>query len=527
MDPADLERARLVDRGDDQSAQPAHQSRLARLDPVIGDLRQPALETWGSRAPLLMMSSNGFGMGHLMRLMSVAMRLPEDAPVTVFSLSAAADVLARSGFTWEYMTSYRPGFRDHTWEHQLANRLDELLDRTGAGGLVFDGVMPYSGLVDAVQTRRELVTVWLRRGMWKQGRGQEALERAAAFTHVIEPGELDGDVTVTDGRATGVGPVTLVDRTQMLHRGDARRILGIAPDEKVILLLWAVSALSHADSMTRVVVEHLARTDWTVMVPGSPLDRMVVPPNVRTFRSLPMAHLFRAFDAAISSSGYNSSYELLVGGVPTVFVPNPGTGMDDQVARARMFSRAGVSIDGGQDPATVVAAVDRVRQPDERHRTACQARRAVLGQRCWRSCTAPGGVDGVNIPGVAKWVAPGSPLRRVARAPRRAEATARRLLLSWTVVIATGLEPDAESTHRARAIHAAATARIVWVTDTPTLGRTWPSAWVVHRVAPTAASVDMPALVGRWLSGSMRIRRVVVLTDLAGSPERTGSPPGD
>ncbi len=364
-----------VDGNDPTAARP---SPLARLDPMIADLRQPEIPTWGNRAPLVMMSSNGFGMGHLMRLMSVAMRLPDDAPVTVFSLSAAAEVLERSGLAWEHMTSYRPGFRDHTWERQLANRLDELVDRTGAGGLVFDGVMPYRGLVEVIRARPDLVTVWQRRGLWKHGRGDEALERADAFTHVIEPGELDGDVTVTDGRATGVGPVTLVDRSQMLDRDEARRILGIAPDDKVVLLLWAVSALTHADSMTRAVVEHLARTDWTVMVPGSPLDRMVVPPNVRTFRSLPMAHLFRAFDAAISSSGYNSSYELLVGGVPTVFVPNPGTGMDDQEARARMFDRAGVSIDGGQAPAQVLAAVDRVRQPDEQLRL-----RARLDELSW------------------------------------------------------------------------------------------------------------------------------------------------
>ncbi len=129
----------------------------------------------------------------------------------------------------------------------------------------------------------------------------------------------------------------------------------------------------------------------------------------------------------------------------------------------------------------------------------------------------------MRAPDPSRWVEPGSPLRRLARVPRRAEATGRRLLLPWTVVIATGLEPDVEAAHRERAIHLAASARIVWVTDTPALGRTWPAAWVIHRVVPTSDSVDMVPRVRQWLRGSMRIRRVVRLAVLAGPGDLTAS----
>lgn len=348
---------------------------LARVDPVLDDLRQPLAAPWGDRRPVLMMSSNGFGMGHIMRLLSVALRLPRDASVSLFSLSAAADVLARTSMPWSHMTSYRPAFRAWQWERQLARRLADLLDRTGAGTLLFDGVMPYQGLLDALDQHAHVRAVWLRRGLWKPDIGSLSLSRGARFDHVIEPGELHGEVTVPQGAVEPVGPVTLVDRSQMLDRATARRVLGIAPDERVLLVLWGASAMRQAGSITRQVLEWVATTEYSVMLPGNPIRDVAMPANVRTFRSLPMAHLLPAFDAALSSNGYNSSYELLVGEVPTVFVPNLATITDDQRARAEVFEAAGVALHGGQTAASVIAALARVLDPgvQDRLRTAMDA----------------------------------------------------------------------------------------------------------------------------------------------------------
>ena len=39
-----------------------------------------------------------------------------------------------------------------------------------------------------------------------------------------------------------------------------------------------------------------------------------------------------AFDASVQAGGYNSYQEMRTFGIPTLFIPNMDTGMDDQVA---------------------------------------------------------------------------------------------------------------------------------------------------------------------------------------------------
>ena len=47
-------------------------------------------------------------------------------------------------------------------------------------------------------------------------------------------------------------------------------------------------------------------------------------------RDFPLSRRFRAFDLAVSAAGYNSFHELLRFGVPTLFIPNQDTALDDQ-----------------------------------------------------------------------------------------------------------------------------------------------------------------------------------------------------
>ena len=64
-------------------------------------------------------------------------------------------------------------------------------------------------------------------------------------------------------------------------------------------------------------------------------------PELVTLRGFPIARYYRAFDFCISAAGYNSFHELLSAGVPTLFVPNEDSEMDDQGARARFAEMHG------------------------------------------------------------------------------------------------------------------------------------------------------------------------------------------
>jgi UDP:flavonoid glycosyltransferase YjiC (YdhE family) len=47
--------------------------------------------------------------------------------------------------------------------------------------------------------------------------------------------------------------------------------------------------------------------------------------DVHIVREFPLSRRFRAFDLAVSASGYNSFHELLRFGIPTLFIPNLDT----------------------------------------------------------------------------------------------------------------------------------------------------------------------------------------------------------
>jgi UDP:flavonoid glycosyltransferase YjiC (YdhE family) len=98
--------------------------------------------------------------------------------------------------------------------------------------------------------------------------------------------------------------------------------------------------------------------------------------DVHVVREFPLSRRFRAFDVAVSASGYNSYHELLRFGIPTLFIPNQATALDDQQGRARFASDRGLAhmlgrvsvertaallddlLNRGQDMVAGVAAVD-------------------------------------------------------------------------------------------------------------------------------------------------------------------------
>jgi glycosyltransferase involved in cell wall biosynthesis len=77
-------------------------------------------------------------------------------------------------------------------------------------------------------------------------------------------------------------------------------------------------------------------------------------------------------DFAVAGADYASFHELLGAGVPTVFVPDPQSGLHDQLARARFAAAAGVAL-----------CVDRPERLDEVLAEAARPEvRATLAKRC-------------------------------------------------------------------------------------------------------------------------------------------------
>lgn len=385
----------------------AHVRRLARLigDPAHApdDPRAPAegmLALGGrsveqsthtdDRPRVLFLSSNGAGVGHLMRLMSMARRSSDEVVPLFLSLSQAVPVVRENGFFVEYLASRgATGMSTRDWHKLLRDRLDELIRIHDVRAVVFDGTWPFHGMFHAASLHPDVALVWSRRGMWKPGIDNPTLPRAAEFDLVIEPGEFaeafDAGPTVPRrGEATRVAPITFLDPGELVDRDEARAHLGLDPDRPAALVQLGAGNINDVSSLLGAVTERLvAEEGLQVCVTRSiiaeraeGLETEVIPIT----GVYPLARYFRAFDFAVTAAGYNSYHESVAAGLPTIFVPNLETAADEQAARSSYAAEVGVGLHvPDPTPGAIDAAVRTMLDPDRRREMADEAARRYPG----------------------------------------------------------------------------------------------------------------------------------------------------
>ena len=366
--------------------------------------------------PVVLITSNGVGMGHLTRLLTMAISVPDHVEPVILSLSGALPTVRTAvaagrlpelgGVRTEYCPSRKSGWLPkgghsrrlrevhpaYGWEPYFEERIRALVAETGARLVLFDGVVPYAGLRAARRALPGTAFVWMRRGMWRAGVGDEWLEHSDLFDLVIEPGDfaVAGDVGLTAIRrdATRVAPMSIADAIATHDRAEARRALGLDPDRPALLLTPGTGALEDVGGPVRVALEVVRRQapEWQVAVTSPALARHGVGAGdddvVLLTDTFPLARSLAAFDAAVSAAGYNSVHELLGAGIPTVLVPGQSLGTDDQPGRAATLEGEGVCLAvQPEDAGGMRAAMTRLLDPDTAAgvRAACRDLPATTG----------------------------------------------------------------------------------------------------------------------------------------------------
>lgn len=337
---------------------------------------------------VILMTSNGVGMGHLSRQLTTALSDRPQMDAAVFSLSGALPRVAaadRSGdlpgarersIRYEYCPSRESGwlpppgwrrvlrthYRSYRWHHYLRDRLVSLAAETRASAVVFDGVVPYAGLLQARELLPEVGFAWVRRGMWRPQAPTAQLSASDRFDLVVQPGDFAGAADrgplAERDDALRIAPVSLTDVLPPTSRQEARAALGLPMDRPVLLLAPGSGALGSVEESAARIRQVVAERapEWVVAVTrqaiarhavgsaGDPDGSVVVLDDV-----YPLARHLAAFDAAASAAGYNSVHELLSSGVPTLLVPSEHHVTDDQVARAEGVVARGAALVPGVD----------------------------------------------------------------------------------------------------------------------------------------------------------------------------------
>ncbi len=361
---------------------------IASEPPALGDPPTPTARPAIARAPLrvLLVSSNGVGVGHLTRMLAIARRCPAPLEPVFLTFSQAVRVVREQGFLAEYLPFHTYLRCDiGRWNEFLREELGELISFYDPRVLVFDGHVPYGGLLGALGDHPQVISIWCRRGMWGAGKGAGTIQREGQFDAVIEPGDLAqafdrGLTTQHRERTRPVGPIRLLDPCDMLGRDEARRALNLRPDGPAALVLLGAGNNYDYAPVRKVVLGRLERAGNVQIVAAEWLiaaQPAALPEQITRLADYPISRYLAAFDLAVSAVGYNSFHELLFAAVPTIFVPNENPQQDDQLARAAFAESQGLGLCVRRGAVYRLGpAIDRLLDPEVR--ASIRARCATL-----------------------------------------------------------------------------------------------------------------------------------------------------
>ena len=297
---------------------------------------------------VLLITSNGWGLGHLIRQLAIAEALPEDVRTTILTLSGGAAVAARDNL--EYAPSYsQPWITKADWHSgYLRDRILLLANEVKATHIVFDGVVPYLGLIDALN-HLDAKKIWMRRGLWRASTNPKPLRDSVWFDLVLEPGDLgdplDNGPTSRRTDSTKIGAITEANPTTAFSRAEAAAKLGIASERPTLLLNIGSSAIGDLSPLAEVLAKY---PEWQILSTKDELGRSkgISPDQVQTLTGIfPLHPYLNAVDLAVTSVGYNAAHEFVGMHVPAIYVAAPNV-TDDQQARADAIAnlKAGWSV---------------------------------------------------------------------------------------------------------------------------------------------------------------------------------------
>ena len=299
--------------------------------------------------------TNGVGLGHFTRLFAVAKRVREQDPDVeiVFVTTMAALHLLES----EGIPSYHlPGaymFNDMSsaeWNAITEELLATVFEIHRPSVFVFDGAFPYRGMLNAIKNREGLTNVWLRRGAFKKGGTKIPIDSIEHFDHILRPGDsVETSAQESDFKTpvSHVKPILLAKPEQLLSEETTRTRLGIPKNVLAVYIQLGAGKINDIEGQLATAIRILNENESIHIVVGESIigDRLQLSGDrIRIIRDYPNSLFFNGFDFAIMAGGYNSYHEAIAFHLPTIFVPNEGTGMDDQIARVKIGEAAGACL---------------------------------------------------------------------------------------------------------------------------------------------------------------------------------------
>lgn len=318
------------------------------------------------RVRVLNYAINGIGVGHITRLKAITQWMHKLAPslgirlesffvtssdvdsliggdLPVFKVPSPSVLRMNAG----YQMSLRLAARDCVWSIVERMRPDLLIMDTVPAGS-FDEFLPYLGM-DATELCRKKLFIYRPLRLSEASRAKFETMLPKYDLILVPEREATEEVFIPDSvrdRTECSGPIISCNRSDLLDRESALKSLGL--EERGLHVYVCVGGGGHRSAEDRILatcraLEHVK--DIQIIVGVGPLYRgkRAEGSNVVWLKSMDMASHLAVVDVAISAAGYNSFNELMLAGIPTIFLPLEAA-MDDQLKRAKRAEKVGAAV---------------------------------------------------------------------------------------------------------------------------------------------------------------------------------------
>ena len=227
------------------------------------------------------------------------------------------------------------------WNGLVEDMLHMVFDMHRPKWFMFDGAFPYRGMLNAIASQPHMDKWWMRRGSLKKNKSIP-VDSQSFFDGVIVPSE--GEETEAEEGVHVVAPIKAIEFDEAWDRTFARSRLSIPDDGKAVYVQLGAGRINDIEGLLDKVLHSLFDHPEVYVVLGESMlgERLnFTHERLRVVRDYPNALYALAFDASVQAGGYNSYQEMRMFGIPTLFIPNMDTGMDDQVARCKIAEEEG------------------------------------------------------------------------------------------------------------------------------------------------------------------------------------------
>ena len=295
---------------------------------------------------IVLFPTNGVGFGHFTRMYAAAKSLRKKDPsleIVFFTPMPTLHILYADGFpTYHLAGRYKHSEMSATkWNGLVEDMLTMVFETHRPKLFMFDGAFPYRGMLNAISSQPTMEKWWMRRGSIKASKSIP-VDSISLFDGIIIPGESDS--SSSEENIHCINPIKVIDAEDAWSREVSRDRLSIPKEAKVVYVQLGAGIINDIHSAISKVLSVLFEMPEVYVVLGESMlgERLEVQHSrLRIIRDYPNSLYARGFDASVQAGGYNSYYEMRMFGIPTLFIPNMETGMDDQLRRCEGAEKEG------------------------------------------------------------------------------------------------------------------------------------------------------------------------------------------